>query len=1262
MPPKQPEKLEKAQKEAVIEAERIAKEKEKYYYSENEILDHHDELKYFYKTAHKTLTKYVEQIDDPRLKEYLEHLNKILKQAESDENKYIGRGEKRAHDYWQELTTIFELEERKNLKHGESLLKDLGIDGEVSLVEYYQSDYSKNHIYKVKKDRISYEITFDVDTGEIDIEMDTGEYKSMMFFGKNISRYDDLPRQAKKISLKDLKNLSAFEYKFDFGRLFYLGLAADRMKGMISAPKRSTDPNTQKLIKLEKEIEEYQKYLDEMDEAGKRELTGKEQKIIIEKLSELFAKRVQLYFEIEVKDDENDNKLALIYQFVSEYPELAEKAVFAINDPKNLEIFDLETYPKLADLATERRKEITSKDINKFTKFKEYKALKDFQKSVFKDLLSHGDLKEEFRTDKGYKKYLAALKNLPKELEWYYIRTVKKGVYKLVQFTKHTRGLNKQQYYEYSTYCRENFLGFKQTNRVVRQLKERESLKNAQLILQISTDPKKTKKLNERIKKNKERTESHNFRLEGVMEKVSLGNTKERLLNYMEKLDDKYLENLGTQVIPIVSVMRFKPDQKTFSQLNSLTVAQRTIFSLIVKDYIHTMEIENKEEFGKLIQTLKKIRCVEQIRHIKEEVARSRIDWDKVDEKDFFARVHARMADRKRDIEDIHKAQGKASKHTKIWEAIEEEKQKDEKFDLYGYKFRALETLINKGIPEDKIIKSLKYLNDIKNEEQTRVIEVMANSDNINHLLEIIANEEGNLRKITYGSRWYIMEKYIGESKHLLTLPGFIKRIGQISENKDSISRISLKTTRRITVMSVMVSKTKNCIDLIDVIESLESKAITDPINNILKKKHQNLSERCVEDLITKYFCLNVSPEEIKDAEKIIAGLKEFINKADEAKYNPSTDPDLSNALSLLDPKKTLEKKDADFTHIAFILNILMDSSEEYSKDKIRNKALSLLNDQEEVLREKGAKLLVGMGGKVSEFDLATIQKIAKEGVDKKLTKLEISGLVTQSHLDYLKQEGEQIIPLSLYYSMLITLKQKGKENDPKAFEQLVDRFHEIADKNVYEGKVMILSHNEEDRHHSFLSPEDTFSTDSHEIMARDVQGLRVDVLRHEKEGENVESMFSLAEVTEGNLTMVIGGHGANNFISFGREHFYMRDIFERLAKRVAKQKKGPKWKTTVIFHSCHSGYNITELMNMWNKDPRTKDHPVKMLSSSSEDEGSAKMASDSWVIKSKKVQESGEPLTWREYYNDIESRNFIMSGRSMNSNETLFINGEPIG
>jgi hypothetical protein len=84
--------------------------------------------------------------------------------------------------------------------------------------------------------------------------------------------------------------------------------------------------------------------------------------------------------------------------------------------------------------------------------------------------------------------------------------------------------------------------------------------------------------------------------------------------------------------------------------------------------------------------------------------------------------------------------------------------------------------------------------------------------------------------------------------------------------------------------------------------------------------------------------------------------------------------------------------------------------------------------------------------------------------------------------------------------------------------------------------------------------------------------------------------------------------------------------------------------------------------MNMWNKDPRTKDHPVKMLSSSSEDEGSAKMASDSWVIKSKKVQESGEPLTWREYYNDIESRNFIMSGRSMNSNETLFINGEPIG
>jgi hypothetical protein len=162
--------------------------------------------------------------------------------------------------------------------------------------------------------------------------------------------------------------------------------------------------------------------------------------------------------------------------------------------------------------------------------------------------------------------------------------------------------------------------------------------------------------------------------------------------------------------------------------------------------------------------------------------------------------------------------------------------------------------------------------------------------------------------------------------------------------------------------------------------------------------------------------------------------------------------------------------------------------------------------------------------------------------------------------------------------------------------------------------------------------------------------------------------MLSMLELTEGDLTIVLGGHGAFGSISFGAEKIdILKDLYPRLKKRLLRQKSGKPWKTEILFDSCISGRNIKEiLMKAWKKDKDIKNHPVKMLSSSSEGEGSAKMALDTWKLKAKEMKKKGKILTWGDLYRDVESVNFVFSrigygyfAPGMSSNMTLFVDGE---
>ena len=101
-----------------------------------------------------------------------------------------------------------------------------------------------------------------------------------------------------------------------------------------------------------------------------------------------------------------------------------------------------------------------------------------------------------------------------------------------------------------------------------------------------------------------------------------------------------------------------------------------------------------------------------------------------------------------------------------------------------------------------------------------------------------------------------------------------------------------------------------------------------------------------------------------------------------------------------------------------------------------------------------------------------------------------------------------------------------------------------------------------------------------------------------------------------------------------------MKNLAKSLVKRIAKN-PNKSWTTKIIFKSCHSAENIRILNKLIKKDKRMQGHSFTMLSSSSENTPSYKMAGDSWLVAAKKAKAKGEVLTWGKLYREIESKNF---------------------
>lgn len=414
-----------------------------------------------------------------------------------------------------------------------------------------------------------------------------------------------------------------------------------------------------------------------------------------------------------------------------------------------------------------------------------------------------------------------------------------------------------------------------------------------------------------------------------------------------------------------------------------------------------------------------------------------------------------------------------------------------------------------------------------------------------------------------------------------------------------------------------------------------------------------------------------VTVVDFEDPQKLAGRLDDFVQKALAQNYDFKTDPlrEKMDALAF-DSAMVLAEENADPFHVSFILNVLQGQSIEWEgttvnldKTQLQKIAFDYFkNGTSEKLKDKGALLLIGLGTDTKDLSRADIVELAVSVVDRKLTRYEASPHITQQQLDYVNGKN---IPLSFYFSVLSNLAEGSENIDIDIFKEKIDTFMGLQDQPIFAGEVLALYHSEGDSSYSNFEG-DIFGTEYYQQIAEQ-NGLDFRSLRHGKGAENKDSMFAYLsnETQDREMTVLVGGHGNNDIISFGRETFNIQELFDSLKARVERT---PTDEIRIFFLSCYSENNLKLLYELWEADPVTQSVRTKIVSSSSEGGSTSKMAVDAWRTYAAQTDAGQAQPNWGDFYRHVEARNFILtdSGFSfygrLNSNLSLWIDGEKLG
>lgn len=1250
--------IEGVRKEAVKAAEVQTEEKKRG--KIQNVIDADEEVKAFFRTAYQALDRYLQVAQDPQLREKRDELEAAYKKSQETLKDYYIEEEKAAHEYWEELLLVLEKEEREGLQHGPDFLKKLGVPPVIKLIKFDKNNEGHPY-YHVEKDHFKYMITFKPN-GEIELKTWAGNNRWLQFYQTNkAAHYDSLDRPLqKKVSLKELRDLSAFEvHLVPIDDMHLSDSLRYLMDSLGELPKRSTDPKLQPLIALRDEMDKLRDEIFQTSHKQDYRLNPEQVNNYFKKIAEHFKKRLELFFASPEKNSEEAGRQAAqLRHLLDEFPHFVDAALSVVKNRQELDDFGIFRFdpwgqPHQNAKVDKRREELDFSVPAELQKIPAFRQLpKAHQEMVF-FLQSH-----TIPLPKDIGAFCRDLKKVPQDLLHDYSEFIRahpdkfKDADDVQIFTRYTQGLNREQFERYRGFCEKKYFYedvLKEVNATLRRYPNWQDLQWVEYLLEESTDQKKVGQQLRRIKKllsqKKAEEDTLRWRLRENARNSSF------VLSCFENLDQDHLANNFDLILE--RFFSYDMNAAHFRKLNTLKPHQRMGLRYLALEGVD-LKLITEKEIDQLLATLVKIQTQAEMDYVLANAPRNVINAKAILEGagPFSPLAWASRAS----VEGFEQTRQEAAKYSEVWTAIDTVEKQNPENKLAKEAHEVLGMMIDKGLPQEKILAVVPHLPHIQNSIQRRTIEILLSESNALEVIRTMAACQEKCKEFYWDEsiqRMYY--KIINETPPLEVVLRLIDQLVAVKNNPESLDKMG--------ALEVVLEKTTSHEEFFQVLANMENPDFTKKIRDIMAQERLHLVYGQAEMAVAIYFYLAVSPADLRDPDKVAAGLKTFLDKAEQTKYDRNIDPDLNRAALLLGPEQMLNKPDTSFTHIAFILNILRDSAPEYSKEKMTIMAKKQLGEADPVLQEKGAKILIGLENDVQLFDRETIVKIAKAGVDDKLTNQTVSDNITVSQLEYLKKPDHPKVPLSLYFSWLINLEERGKSGNETEFRLLVGRYKTIEKQPVYEGKLLALAHDVNDKNHSYLFADDSFNTEAHRLMAGEVQGLPTEILRHGKDGESVESMFSALETAQGNLTLVVGGHGGRGLISFGAETFDMDMLFERLAKRLERQKEGGAWQTTVIFESCYSDYNIeAHLMKRWQEDPRTKSHPIKMLSSSSEDEGSAKMAGDSWLLKAKQNQAVGRVLTWGELYRDIESRNFIMSNKRINSNMTLFIDGKKFG
>jgi hypothetical protein len=1267
--------LEKLRLEAVNKSEREAKENPnensilRYRNTFESLIDAKEELNYFFKNAVEAVKKYLKIINDPKIEEKTRELEAVLAKSDEFISEKAYQNEAMAYEYWQELMNIVEREDRMTLEHGEDLLKRLGVPNSVKLLEYEYDDGGgetmSRHYYRVEKDGINYNIIF-YENGKILLDANKmARYESLRFFRSNVVNMNvGQFFSAKSVSLEGLKNGSVFEVFVHRGASELTNKLSNMASwGLGDLPHRSTNPSIKNLQRMRRRLFDFNE-----------ELSGGEYLRVLreshlEKTRVLLGEVMRAYLDLAAEEDPSPQikeilenfKKALIW-FFKKYPLLAQNAFVKIANLEELKFFsemdDIESYGILHQMTENRRVELAKFPLSRMRRLREYQRLPAAHKRSFNKLISAAALPTLDETEtkqllRDFRRIDPA--NLKTYVEFIFAKhkSIQNDTRNILIFTKYSRGIPQKRYEVYCFFCANHFALYYFLEGVAKILRHPHLPEDHLEILKYILV---SARANVPVVKDC---------LRKIPLIISKGYSEDEIIKFLQEKQResaKIIRMLATLDKDLIAnhfklILENFPDHgfDDFSgKMNALSPLHRKGLSYLVKDDIFDLELHSSESVIDFLDILVEIKNEAMLQFLMsyDVVPKSTVSAPDL----FWALSHANKVS----LERMQNTKDLADKYENVWKMINENMEKDSSYTIAKPAYAFLGKLMKNGAKEEELLKILPYLHEIQNHFQIKTIEAKMAEADLYDLVKLISEqnwkENFSLPRVTEPYYFKILNQ---------GLP-----IEKIPELYKLCDRDMGFFKEGAYILRIFLAKTNSYEESFGVFEKLNAPEFKTRLEAV-KRPFEQL-RWSIRGLTAFYLKSVVELTDLDTPEKIFQGLSEFLKKTQEENYDHRTDPHFEKAFFLLNPGEMLEKESVSFIHLSFILNQLLGSSPEYSRENLNKYARRLLNSPKEVLREKGAKLLIGLGNSVRDFDLSTLKKIAQEGVDDKLSRHVLSDKIKNDHLRYLKRRNAPNLPLSLYFSILINLENNRKSGDLNEFKRLVDLYGKIENEPVYEGKLLILAHDKNDSTHSHIFANDSFNTNAHEVMAKQ-QGIEAETIRHNTTTSSVdiETMFSHLEEAEGDLTLVVGGHGGHDIISFGAQHFNMDEFFERLAKRLDRQRTGANWKTSIIFESCHSAYNSKILLRRWESDPRTKGHPVRMLSSSNEDEGSAKMANDSWEVEARRCKNENCTLTWGDLYRNIESKNFVMSQKTpnmfdfndrMNSNMTLFINGDELG